>query len=68
MYEQLTKANHLSCLGLLNTLTASLQRGNTHLPNKCPGYDTKPPDGGALILEFWVMWNTPSLQLLLGPL
>ena len=29
----------------------------------CPGYDTKPSDGGVL-----GMWNTPTLALLPGPL
>ena len=40
-----------------------------HIPNECPGKDTKQSDGEApLMLEFWEMWNTPSLPSLPGPL
>ena len=38
------------------------------LSNECPGYDTKPSDGEAPVLEPWGMWNTYSLPLFLGPL
>ena len=37
-------------------------------PNECPGYDTKPFGGETPVLEFWGMWNTPSLPLLPGSL
>ena len=57
-----------SWLGLLNILTASLQRGKTPTPNECPRYDTKQSDGEAPILELWGMCNTPLLPLLTGPL
>ena len=57
-----------SQLRLLNTLTASLQRGRTP-PNECPGYDTKQSDGEApALLELWGMRSTPSLPSLPGPL
>ena len=52
-------------MGLLNTLTTSLQRG------KKLSYDTKPSDGEAsLMLELWGMQRThllPSLPGLLWP-
>ncbi len=55
-----------SRLGLKNTLTASLQRGNPPT-NKCPGYDTKQSDGEVpVMLELWGMWSTPSLPLFPG--
>ena len=55
-------------LGLQNTPTVPLQRGNPP-PNECPGYDTKQSDGEVPeMLEFWGMRNTPSLLSLLGPL
>ena len=55
-----------SQLGLLNTPTASLQRGKTP-PNKCPWYDTKQSDGEVpVILELWGMQSTPSLPSLPG--
>ena len=39
------------------------------IPNECPGYDSKQSDGEVpVMLEFWGMWNTPSLPLLPGPL
>ena len=39
------------------------------LPNECPGYDTKQPDGEVpVMLEFWGTLSTPSLSLLPGPL
>ena len=38
------------------------------LPNECPGYNTKQPDGEAPVLELWGMWSTSSLPLLSGPL
>ena len=58
-----------SRLGLWNTLTAHLQRGNTPPTNKCPGYDTKQSDGEVpVMLGLWVMWNTCSLPLLQGSL
>ena len=37
-------------------------------PSPHPGYDTKPSDDEAPILELWWMWSTHSLPLLLGPL
>ena len=44
-----------SLLGLYNTPSTSLQRGNTP-PNKCPRYDTKQSDGEVpLMLELWGM-------------
>ena len=42
---------------LLNTPTASLQRGNP--PNECPGYDTKQSDG-----VYWV----PHSYVLVPPM
>ena len=30
---------------------------------KCPGYDIKPSDGEAPVLELWGIWSTPSLPL-----
>ena len=39
------------------------------LLNECPGYDTKPFDGEALVLqELLGVWITPSLPLPQGPL
>ena len=32
-----------------------------------PGYDTKPSNGEAPVLELWAMRSTPSLPLLPGP-
>ena len=32
--------------------------------HKCPGYDIKPSDVEVPALEIWVMWSTPSLNLL----
>ena len=56
-----------SRLGLQNTLTAPLQRGNP--PNECPAYDTKQSDGEVpAVLELWGMRSTPSLPSLPGPL
>ena len=56
-----------SRLGLLNTLTAFLQRGKPP-PNKCPGYDTKQSDGEVpAMLELWGMQSTPSLPSLPVP-
>ena len=41
------------------------RRVRSLLPNKCPGYDTKPFDGEApIMLKPWGMWSTPSLPLL----
>ena len=58
-----------SRLGLLNTPTASLQRGKTPPTNECPRYDTKQCDGEVqLMLELLGMWSTPSLPSLPGPL
>ena len=38
-------------------------------PNKCPRYNTKSSNGEApVMLELWVMWSTPSLPSLPGPL
>ena len=59
----------LSWLGLYNTQTTSLQRGKIPPHHKCPGYDTKKPDGEAsVMLELWGTQNTSSLPLLPGPL
>ena len=56
-----------SQLGLLNTLTAPLQRGKTP-PNECPGYNTKQSDGEVpVMLGLWGVRSTPSLPLLPGP-
>ena len=33
----------------------------------CLGYDSKPSDGEAWVLEIWGMWSTPSLPLPLWP-
>ena len=43
-------------------------RGKIPTSNEYPGYDTKPSDGEAPVLELWEMWSTPSLPLLPGPL
>ena len=52
---------------MLNTPTASLQRGKDS-SNECPGYDTKQSDGEAsVILELWGMLSTPSLSSLTDP-
>ena len=40
----------------------------THLPIEYPGYDIKPSDGKAPVLELCKMWSIPSLSLLPGPL
>ena len=54
-------------LGLYNTPTAPLQRGNT--ANECPGYDTKQSDGDvSVMLDHWEMWSTSSLPSLLSSL
>ena len=38
-------------------------------PNQCPESDTKQSDGKApVLLELWIMWNTPLTPNLLGPL
>ena len=34
---------------------------------ECPGYDNKPNDDEAPVLDLWGMWSTPSLALLPGP-
>ena len=53
-------------LGLLNTPTASLQRGKIP-PNEFPVYDTKQSDCEVpVMLEIWGMWSTLSFPLLLG--
>ena len=53
-------------LGLLNTLTVSLQWDKT-LPNVYPGHDTKQSDGEVpVMLELWGMQRIPSLPLLPG--
>ena len=57
-----------SRLGLLNTLTAPLQRGKTP-PHECPRYDTKQSDGEVpVMLGPWGIWSALSLPLLPGPL
>ena len=40
----------------------------THSPKECPGYDIKPSDSEAQVLELWKLWSTLSLLLLSGPL
>ena len=46
-----------------------LCRGVRPLSNKFPGYGTKQSDGEVpVMLELWVMWSTPSLPSLPGPL
>ena len=57
-----------SRMGLENTPTVSLQRGNpTH--NEFLGYDIKPSDDEApVMLEFGVMWSTPTLLSIPTPL
>ena len=37
--------------------TASLQWNRTPAPIKCPGYDIKPSDGEASVLELLEMWS-----------
>ena len=37
------------------------------LPPTSSGYNTKPSDGEALVLELWGMWSTPLLLFLSGP-
>ena len=67
-YDSLNKRPRwASWLRLLNTLTASLQRGKNPF-NKCPGYDVKPSDGEAPALEVWGVWSSSSLPLLPVPL
>ena len=34
--------------------------------NECPGYDIKPSNGEASVLEFWGTWSTILLLLLPG--
>ena len=54
---------------ILDCPVAPLQRGKTHPPNECPGFDTKQFDGEVpVMLELWGMWSTLSLPLLPGPL
>ena len=48
-------------------LIVPLQRGKTVLKDY-PGYNTKPTDSEAPILELWEMWSALSLPLLPGPL
>ena len=58
-----------SRLGLLNTLTAPLQRGKTPPPSECPGYNTKQSDGEVpAVPGLWGMRSIPLLPLLPGPL
>ena len=55
-------------MGLKNTLTASLQRGNPP-PNEYLGYDIKQSDGEVpVMLELWEIQSTPSLPSLPSPL
>ena len=55
-----------SWLGLLNTLTASLQRGKTS-HQWVSWYDTKQSDGKVpVMLELWGIQGTPSLPSLPG--
>ena len=57
-----------SRLGLYNTLTALLQKGQTH-HNECSRYDTKQSDGEVpVMLELWGMQSTPLLPPLPDPL
>ena len=46
--------------------TLSLEMGKTI--NECPGYEAKPSNSEASVLELWGMWSTLSLPLLPGPL
>ena len=55
VYKEIHTQTHW--LGLYNIPTVSLQRGKTS-PNECPGYDTKPFDGAAPVLELGEMWCT----------
>ena len=41
---------------------------HTRTPTSVPRYGTKQFDDEAPVLEFWVMWNIPSLLLFPGPL
>ena len=58
-----------SLAGAQNTRTAALQRRKTPTTtNRCPGYDTKQPDGEVpVMLELWGMRSTLSLPSLPGP-
>ena len=40
----------------------------SHPTNECPGYDSKPSEGEAPVMEIWGIWSTSSLPLLPGPL
>ena len=56
-------------LGLQNTQTASLQRGQTPHTSECHRYDTKQSDGEApVMLELWGMWSAYSVPSLPSPL
>ena len=58
-----------SRLGLLNSPTASLQRGKIPHLKKCPGYDINHSDGEVpKMLGLWGIQSTPSLTSLPGPL
>ena len=41
---------------------------STDPSSECSWYDTKPSDGKVPVLKLWVIWSTPSLSLLSGPL
>ena len=45
-----------------------LYRGVRLPTNECPGYDTKPSDRKAPVLDLWKRWTTFPLLLLPGPL
>ena len=47
--------------------TASLQRVRL-LPIEFSGYDAKPSDSEVSVPEYWGMWSTPSLLLIVVPL
>ena len=49
---------------LLNTPTASLQRGKTHPPKSVLDMNTKQSDGDTQVQQLGEMWSTPSLPSL----
>ena len=56
-------------MGLKNTPSAPLQRGNPPNHNGCSGYDTKCSDGEVpVMLELWGMRSTPLFPLVPDPL
>ena len=55
-------------LGILNTQTASLQRGKTPPVSVLDMTLSKSDSEVPIMLELWGMWSTPSLPLFPGPL